>query len=429
MERLFSPCTRLYDSLERQFDREMFRYNHIRERNLNVSTEVLLSAKRAFTYWDLHAMLCKRNIIAWLTPHVAVVGECEGAYVGTLPLDHSYSFQVGVNGKEIRAFTLSSAAFSETFDVVHRLLMADVREVYELDFISFHHHRDETFFSALSLAYLMEQCQSLKALKLENTTSHEDHFRVLGNFSEPGLEVELKRCQIRGATAVLAAVLESNQGPTKLDGCYMDYSVFATGLRGNSRLKSLKPIITLNRAGDGNEEVLAIAAALKENKGLVELDFIDDFGGMRDETWYAVCDSLKTHPTLEVLDFRTNVYRGPFSPAVIKSRIQALVDMLRVNMSIHTINSVECYSEHELFRRSVIPCLETNRLRPRLLAIQKSRPDSYRAKVLGRALLAARTDVNSFWMLLSGNAEVALSPTTVTTTPASSKTGAWCFCW
>jgi hypothetical protein len=32
---------------------------------------------------------------------------------------------------------------------------------------------------------------------------------------------------------------------------------------------------------------------------------------------------------------------------------------------------------------------------------------AYRTKVLGRALLAVRTDVNSFWMLLSENAEVA----------------------
>jgi hypothetical protein len=63
--------------------------------------------------------------------------------------------------------------------------------------------------------------------------------------------------------------------------------------------------------------------------------------------------------------------------------------------------------------------LVTNRFRPRVLAIQKTRPIAYRAKVLGRALLAARTDANSFWMLLSGNAEVVFSSPTVTTTPAA----------
>jgi hypothetical protein len=46
------------------------------------------------------------------------------------------------------------------------------------------------------------------------------------------------------------------------------------------------------------------------------------------------------------------------------------------------------------------------RLRSRVCAIP------YRAKVLGRALLSARTNANSFWMLLSGNAEVAFPSTT-----------------
>jgi hypothetical protein len=45
-------------------------------------------------------------------------------------------------------------------------------------------------------------------------------------------------------------------------------------------------------------------------------------------------------------------------------------------------------------------------------AITETRPIAFRAKVLGRALLAARTDANRFWMLLSGNAEVAFPPTT-----------------
>jgi hypothetical protein len=104
---------------------------------------------------------------------------------------------------------------------------------------------------------------------------------------------------------------------------------------------------------------------------------------------------------------------------VLKSRIQALADMLKVNMSIHTIYLSDRYIEHELFRGSVIPYLETNRLRPRVRAIQKTRPITYRAKVLGRALLAARTEANSFWMLLSGNPEVAFASTTASTTAAS----------
>jgi hypothetical protein len=77
--------------------------------------------------------------------------------------------------------------------------------------------------------------------------------------------------------------------------------------------------------------------------------------------------------------------------------------MLRGNTSIHTIHIYSrLYSEHELYRGSLIPYLETNQFRPRLLAIQKAHPIVYRVKVLGRALLAVRTDPNRFWMLFRG---------------------------
>jgi hypothetical protein len=136
-----------------------------------------------------------------------------------------------------------------------------------------------------------------------------------------------------------------------------------------------------------------------------------------DETWNAICDSLKTHPTLEVLDFRVDFTNTTQAPVVLKSRIQALTDMMKVNTSIHTI---QLYLRHVLFRGSVIPYLDTNRLRPRVRAIQKALPSAYRAKVLGRALLLARTDPNRFWILLSGNADiVAFQLTTATTTRAT----------
>jgi hypothetical protein len=85
-----------------------------------------------------------------------------------------------------------------------------------------------------------------------------------------------------------------------------------------------------------------------------------------------------------------------------------------VNLSIHTIYLDSHLSRHKLFRGSVILYLETNRLRPRLLAIQKTRPIAYRTKVLGKALLAVRTNANRFWMLLSGNADVAFPSGTTT---------------
>jgi hypothetical protein len=298
----------------------------------------------------------------------------------------------------------------EICDVVLRLLAVSVVHSLVIDESVC---PDGVLINAPSLAYLMEQCQSLKVLKLVGLEMDENHCRVLGAYSRPDLEILLDRCTITSAGAsTLVEVLGRNQGPTKLDSCKIDILVLANGLRGNSRLKSLRPRLSGNY-DVGNRQVLQMAGALKENRGLVDLDLWHDFT-MNYKTWNAVCDSLKTHPTLEVLDIRTSGSVGvaTLAPSMIISRIQALVDMMKVNVSIHTIHLDPHYSEHELYRGSVIPYLETNRFWPRLLSIQKTCPSTYRAKVLGLALLCARTDVNRFWMLLSGNTEVAFPSST-----------------
>jgi hypothetical protein len=266
----------------------------------------------------------------------------------------------------------------------------------------------------------MEQCQSLEALTLERITLDENHCRVLGALSRPGLEIEMKFCRITSAAAtVLAQVLTRNQGPTKLTCCKIDNFVLTNALRGNSSLKCLEP--RFPRSEGDNRQALAITSALRENKGLVKLDL--SYCSLSDEPWDAVCDSLKTHPTLKVLRL-WHIFGE--APAAITSRIQALVDMLRGNTLIHTIDFHFSHHGNELCRGSVAPYPKTNRFWPRLLAIQKIRPIAYRAKVLGRALLVVRTDPNRLSMLLSGNPEVAFPSTTATTTPAANLPYAYC---
>jgi hypothetical protein len=276
---------------------------------------------------------------------------------------------------------------------------------------------DDALINAVSLAHLMEQCQSLKVLTLQNLEMDEHHCRVLGVYSRPGLEIELEGCAITGSGArALAEVLARNRGPTKLDRCDIDTFVLADGLRGNSRLKSFRQHFSGN-ISVGNRQVVAIAGALRENKGLVELGLRCYGFRANDEAWGAVCDSLKTHPTVEIVDL--SGVAPPMTQDVIKSRMQALLDMIKMNTSIHTLHMHLCYREHEMYRGSVIPYLETNRFRPRVRAIQKTRPIPYRTKVLGRALLAVRNDPNRLWMLLSENTEVAFPSRTTTTTIAA----------
>jgi hypothetical protein len=56
----------------------------------------------------------------------------------------------------------------------------------------------------------------------------ENHCRVLGAYSRPGLETELKYRKLTSAgTSALAEVLGRNQGSTTLDSCNIDNFLLA----------------------------------------------------------------------------------------------------------------------------------------------------------------------------------------------------------
>jgi hypothetical protein len=411
MERMFSPCTRLHDILENQGRLGQ-------ELDLNVSIEELLSVERAFTYVNLYTMLGDEDTVAWLTPHTAVArkhGEATYTWGG---IRESCCFHFSADGKDMVAMALSPEQLSEICDVILRLLAVSV--VHSLLMSTYDWNAPGgAVINATTLAYLMEQCQSLKVLSLANLEMDENNCRALGDFSRPGLEIVLRLCTITSAGAsALSEVLGRNQGPAELDLCKVDNSVLVEGLRGNRILKLFASHIS-GSPEDGNGQVLAIADALRENKGLVKLNLVCHGFKMNDEAWGVICNSLKAHPTLEVLNLRSAFRDAAPAPVVLKSRIQALVDMLEVNMSIRRIHLNDRLRHHKLFRGSVIPYLKTNRFRPRLRAIQRTRPIAYRAKVLGRALLAVRTDPNRIWMLLSGNTEVAFPSSTSIATAAT----------
>jgi hypothetical protein len=136
----------------------------------------------------------------------------------------------------------------------------------------------------------MEKCQSLKSLLLHKLLEiDENHCRVLGDYSRPGLVIVLDCCEITTAGAnALAEVLGRNKGPTKIEFCGIDNFILANGLRGNSRLKSWRPRLS-NNVEVRNREVLAIAGALRENKGLIDLN-LRHVSRLNDETLDAVCD-------------------------------------------------------------------------------------------------------------------------------------------
>jgi hypothetical protein len=274
MEHLFSPCTRLHDLLEGQF---LGASEGLQELNLNVSTDDLLSAERAFTHTDLYTMLQvqeDRNKIAWLTPHAAVARAGFKMLYYWERIPRWCCFRFSVDGKEIHAFARSPEHLLEICDVVLRLLAASVVHSVILCKPSPFSSRGGACIDAPTLAYLMEHSQSLKALTLKHFALDEDHIRVLGTYSRPDLKINLYRCQFTSSgMSALADVLERNQGPTELDSCQIDCSVVANGLRGNSRLKSFTQDFSSDIVTSaGNRGVLVIANAFRENKGLLKLD-------------------------------------------------------------------------------------------------------------------------------------------------------------
>jgi hypothetical protein len=185
MERLFSPCTRLHDILESEG--RLSPHDRVQEVKMNVSTEELLCAERAFTYSDLYAVLLgNEQTVAWLTPHTAVAKGGRRAMDFWTRLNNSRSFRISSdNGKYIYALARSPEHLLEICDIVLRLLAASVVQSVHLNNWG---RQNTAFINAASLAYLMERCQSLKTLLLEDLTLDEHHCRVLGVYSRPGLK-------------------------------------------------------------------------------------------------------------------------------------------------------------------------------------------------------------------------------------------------
>jgi hypothetical protein len=177
MEHLFSPCTRLYDIQE--IRRVALRYRpernrpernrpeDLQEQSLDVSTTEFLSAERAFSYSDLYAMFENENAVVWLTPHAAVMPENGNGFQNWRLLDRCCCHQFQVDGRKMRAVALSFEYLSEICDVVLRLLATSVVHSVLLE----NCYSDDLLINAPTLAHLMEQCQSLKVLKLENKVS------------------------------------------------------------------------------------------------------------------------------------------------------------------------------------------------------------------------------------------------------------------
>jgi hypothetical protein len=80
-------------------------FEMVKELNLDVSAQELLSAERGFTYADLYAMLGDEDTVAWLTPDVNIMRANGGAEALSYKLveDGYCEYRFIADGKEILA--------------------------------------------------------------------------------------------------------------------------------------------------------------------------------------------------------------------------------------------------------------------------------------------------------------------------------------
>jgi hypothetical protein len=138
-------------------------------------------------------------------------------------------------------------------------------------------------------------------------TLNEEQIRALATTEfRPDVEVILHYCSLsngNGCQAAFVECLQGNRGPTQLISCTTDWHVLAAALEGNSRVTTLRLDSETGDAGKG-----VIFSSLAVNKGLVKLDL--NSRSVSEENWTILCQSLKGHPTLTLLDLR---YTNPSS--------------------------------------------------------------------------------------------------------------------
>jgi hypothetical protein len=123
------------------------------------------------------------------------------------------------------------------------------------------------------------------------------------------------------------------------------------------------------------------------------------------DNWAILCESLKAHPTLTGLDLQNTCPANPsgvrISPAEDQKahRTRLLAEMVQQNTILLTIKIFdEIETDEQIYAKMIPTRLETNRYRPRVLAIKKADISLHRA-LLGRALQAesVRNEIPIFY--------------------------------
>jgi hypothetical protein len=260
--------------------------------------------------------------------------------------------------------------------------------------------------SGATLSRIFEENRDLpRTFTVSRATLNEEQIRALDTASSPDVEVMLASCIIpdnAGCREAFVECLQSDGCPIKLQGCTIDCQVLATALRGNSRVASL----VLPNYWTAEETMQGIVSrSLAENKSLMHLCFRES--AISDENWSLLCQSLQVHPTLTSLDLRNTarVQINGLSDEQKTPRTNLVAEMMQTNTILQTIDIFPRERDQRIYSETILPRLETNRFRPRVLAVKKIVDGPFREKILSRALHCVRSNPNLLWMFLSQNVD------------------------
>jgi hypothetical protein len=258
--------------------------------------------------------------------------------------------------------------------------------------------------------FFQESRETLQKLTLRHMVSNEDQWRALATMSRHDVELQMENCSLADGAAAAGAFVECLQrdrGPVKLNFCDIDSQSLANALTGKSRVTRFMP----HYEGANDANIAVFFKALANNRGLVDLNLSSQ--NISDDNWTILCQSLSTHPTLTSLNLlgtapTQNENDFTFGlPIVLSTRLMA--DMMHHNIVLHTIARSAEHYDHQMYADMILPCLETNRYRPRVLAITQA-DIRLRRPLLGRALQteSIRNKPNLLWMFLSDNLDIVV---------------------
>jgi hypothetical protein len=259
-------------------------------------------------------------------------------------------------------------------------------------------HRPGKLPSGPILSQLLRGSPLLQVLRFRGFDFEEEHCRALATLERTDLEVELGECSLlpQDAEDTFIEWFLHNKVVTELNDCRVGSRIISA-LSGNNSVKRLSIICC-------QDELHSLIRALPGNMGIEHLTVRASHS---DENWSLLFRSMSRHPSLESLWIRypTNILgRQILSAASKTTRMQAVLEMLRHNTVIRTIDLADHFIDVEIYLNAILPRLEMNRscFEVQRQAVKRADP-CIRPQLLGRALHVVQYNPNLVFHFLLEN--------------------------